>query len=55
MEETICSIEIAKENQSYKAKVQTEMGRYFEYEHQDFENLLQTVYEDIQMELEEVV
>lgn len=51
----MCSIEIVKENQSYKAKVQTGLGRYVEYQHQDFENLLQQVYEDIQEELETVI
>lgn len=52
MEETLCSIEITKENASYKAKVQTSHSRYVEYENDDFENLLQQVYEDIQEEVE---
>lgn len=52
MEETLCSIEIVKDNSSYKAKVQTSMGRYVEYQNNDFENLLQQVYEDIQEEIE---
>ncbi len=51
MEETLCSIEIVKENSSYKAKVQTSLGRYVEYENNDFENLLQQVYEDIHEEI----
>ncbi|MFW6040522.1 MAG: hypothetical protein ACOC85_01660 [Thermoplasmatota archaeon] len=55
MEETMCSIEIVKENGAYRAKVQTGMGRYIEYQHEDFENLLQQVYEDIQEELEIVI
>ncbi len=50
MEETLCSIEIVKENSSYKAKIQSGVGRYVEYENEDFENLLQQVYEDIQEE-----
>ncbi len=52
MEETLCSIEIVKENNSFIAKVQTSHGRYIEYENQDFENLLQQVYEDVQEEIE---
>ncbi len=55
MEETLCSIEIVKENSSYKAKIQSGQGRYVEYENEDFENLLQQVYEDIQEELEPTV
>ncbi|MEF8832286.1 MAG: hypothetical protein V5A66_02070 [Candidatus Thermoplasmatota archaeon] len=51
MEETLASIEIIKENDSYKAKIQSGLGRYVEYENEDFENLLQQVYEDIQEEL----
>ena len=51
MEETICTIEIVKDNNSFKAKVQSGLGRYVEYENQDFENLLQQVYEDIHEEL----
>lgn len=52
MEETLCSIEIVKENESFRAKVQSGVGRYIEYENDDFENLLQQVYEDIQEEIE---
>lgn len=52
MEETLCSIEIVKENSSFKAKVQSSVGRYVEYENSDFENLLQQVYEDINEEIE---
>lgn len=51
MEETLASIEIIKDNDSYKAKIQSGLGRYVEYENEDFENLLQQVYEDIQEEL----
>ncbi|MFO7792770.1 MAG: hypothetical protein R6W73_07310 [Candidatus Saliniplasma sp.] len=52
MEETLCSIEIVKDGKGYKAKVQTSLGRYVEYHNEDFENLLQQVYEDIQEEIE---
>ena len=52
MEETLCSIEIVKDNSTFKAKVQTSLGRYIEYKNDDFENLLQQVYEDIQEEME---
>lgn len=52
MEETLCSIEIVKENDAFKAKVQSEMGRYVEYTNSDFENLLQQVYEDLHEEIE---
>ncbi len=52
MEETLCSIEIVKDNSSYLAKVQTSLGRYVEYENQLLETLLQQVYEDIQEEIE---
>ncbi|MFW5904115.1 MAG: hypothetical protein ACOC89_00490 [Candidatus Saliniplasma sp.] len=52
LEETLCSIEIVKDGKGYKAKVQTSLGRYVEYRNEDFENLLQQVYEDIQEEIE---
>ncbi len=51
MEETLVSIEIVKNNGAYVAKIQSGLGRYVEYENDDFENLLQQVYEDIQEEL----
>lgn len=51
MEETLCTIEIVKDNDSFKAKVQSGSGRYVEYENEDFENLLQQVYEDIEEEV----
>ncbi|GEM_PF-2030005 len=50
-EETLVSIEIVKGNGRYTAKIQSGLGRYVEYENDDFENLLQQVYEDIQEEL----
>jgi len=51
-EESLVSIEIVRSNGSYKAKIQRSgMGRYVEYENDDFENLLQQVYEDVQEEL----
>lgn len=53
MEETICSIEIIKSEEEFTAKLQSELGRYVEYENEDFENLMETVYEDIQMEIEQ--
>ncbi|MFP4051829.1 MAG: hypothetical protein ACLFVB_08835 [Thermoplasmata archaeon] len=51
MEETLCSIEIVKDNNSFKAKVQSGSGRYVEYENEDFETLLHQVYEDIEEEI----
>ena len=55
MDETLCSVEIVKSNGSFKAKVQTSMGRYVEYTNDDFENLLERVYEDIQEEMESAI
>lgn len=52
MEETLCSIEIVKDEKSYRAKIQIGLGRYVEYENMDFENLISQVYEDIQEEIE---
>ncbi|MFO7792299.1 MAG: hypothetical protein R6W73_04855 [Candidatus Saliniplasma sp.] len=51
MEEDICSIEILKQNDILKAKVQLESGRYEEYENENVEYLLEMVYDDIQMEV----
>ncbi len=51
MEETLCTIEIEKGSNTFKAKVQTGSGRYLEYENEDFENLLQQVYEDVEEEV----
>jgi len=55
LEETLCSIEIVKDGNGFKAKVQTSLGRYVEYHNEDFENLLQQVYEDIQEEIETTI
>ncbi len=52
MEEPLCSIEIVKDKESYRAKIQVGLGRYVEYENSDFENLIHQVYEDIQEEIE---
>ncbi len=52
MDETIASIEIIKENESYKAKIQMSSGRYMEYDDEDFEVLLQQIIDDLQEELE---
>ncbi len=53
MEEPVCEIEISKASSSWKAKVQSNKGRYIEFEHDDIEYLLEMIYEDIQMEVEE--
>lgn len=55
MEEPICSIEIVEKGDEYKAKVQSGLGRYVEYENSDLEYLMESVYEDIQMEVEESI
>ncbi len=52
MEETLCTIEIIRNDSSFLAKIQTGLGRYVEYENPLLENLLQQVYEDIQEEIE---
>lgn len=53
MEEDICSIEIVRQNDILKAKVQLDKGRYEEYENENMEYLLEMVYDDIQMEVRE--
>ncbi len=53
MEEPVCEIEISKVSSAWKAKVQSNKGRYVEFEHGDIEYLLEMVYDDIQMEVEE--
>ncbi len=53
MEEPVCSIEIAKDGSSLVAKVQSKMGRYVEFEDNDIETLLEKVYEDVQMEVQD--
>ncbi len=52
MDETVCSVEIVKNDETYMAKVETGQGRYIEYENRFLENLLQQVYEDISEEVE---
>ncbi|MFO7992003.1 MAG: hypothetical protein R6U61_06910 [Thermoplasmata archaeon] len=52
VEEAVCSIEIVENGSGYRAKVQSAMGRYFEFEGDDLEYLMETIYEDIQMEVE---
>jgi len=53
MEEPVCEIEITKGSSAMKAKVHNNKGRYVEFEHEDIEYLLEMVYDDIQMEVEE--
>ncbi len=53
MEEPVCSIEITKDSSTLKAKVQSNNGRYVEFENEDIEYLLEMVYDDIQMEVKE--
>ncbi len=52
MEETVCSIEILRNNGQLKAKVDSDSG-YEEYENDDFEYLLEMVHDNIQEDLEE--
>jgi len=53
LEEPVCEIEITKASSEWKAKVQSNKGRYVEFEHEDIEFLLEMVYDDIQMEVEQ--
>ncbi len=53
MEETICSIEITRDNDLLKAKVQSDKGKYREYQTDEMEYLIERIYDDIQMEIEE--
>lgn len=53
MEEPICEIEISKGDSMWKAKVQSNKGRYVEFEHDDIEYLLEMVYDDVQMEIDD--
>jgi len=52
MEETVCSIEILRNNGQLKAKVNSG-GGYDEYESDDLEYLLEMVHDDVQGDLEE--
>ena len=54
MEEPVCEIEITKASSEWKAKVQSNKGRYVEFEHEDIEYLLEMVYDDVQMDLLEL-
>lgn len=54
MQEPLCSIEIVKKSGQLIAKVQSGKGRYVEIENDDLENLLEMIYEDIQMDIDEV-
>ena len=51
MEEPVCSIEIKKVSNKFKAKIQSNTGRYVEIVNDDFEYLLDMVYEDISSEV----
>ncbi len=53
MKEPICSIEITKDSGLLKAKVQSNKGRYVEIENHDLDYLLEMVYQDISMEIDE--
>lgn len=51
MEETVCNIEILKDNPNFVVRIETFSGKYKEYEHRDFETLLSQVYEDLEEEI----
>lgn len=53
MEEPVCEIEISKGRSAWKAKIHSNKDKYLELEHDDIEYLLEMVYEDIQMDVEE--
>ncbi len=53
MNETVCSIEITKDSDILTAKIQSGKGRYVEIQNKDLDYLLEMIYEDISMEIEE--
>ncbi len=52
MEDTLCTVEILRDEDGYVAKVQTSFGRFMEYKNADFESLMQQLYEDLYEEFE---
>ena len=55
MEETLCNIELIKENTDYIAKLQSELGGLREYRSPNFEEVLEQMVIDLQEEFETVI
>jgi hypothetical protein len=52
MEETLCNVEFLKNNNTYIARVQSDLGGMREYRSSSFEEVLEQVIIDLQEEFE---
>jgi len=52
MEETLCNVELMKENNDYIAKIQSALGGLREYRSPNFEEVLEQMTMDLQEEFE---
>jgi hypothetical protein len=55
MEETLCNVEFLKNNNTYIARVQSDLGGLREYRSASFEEVLEQVIIDLQEEFETAV
>ena len=55
MEETLCNVEFLKDNSSYVARVQSDLGGVREYRSASLEEVLEQVIMDLQEEFETTV
>ncbi len=55
MEENLCNIELLKDNSSFLAKVQSELGGQREYRSANFEEILEQLVQDLQDEFETAI
>jgi hypothetical protein len=54
MEETLCNVELIKENNDYIAKIQSALGGLREYRSTNFEEVLEQMTMDLQEEFEQM-
>jgi len=52
MEEVLCNIEITKDNNTFVAKIQSDIGGMREYKSSNFEEVLEQMTMDLQEEFE---
>jgi hypothetical protein len=55
MEETLCNVEFLKDNASYVARVQSDLGGLREYRSASLEEVLEQVIMDLQEEFETAI
>ncbi|AGI47053.1 hypothetical protein TALC_00038 [Thermoplasmatales archaeon BRNA1] len=52
MEEHLCNVEIVKDNNNFVARIQSDFGGTREYKSNNFEEVLEQLYSDLQEEFD---